>query len=198
MILYRIEPAYCNYSMDFVPVVPHRLMRGENNTTKRICVAKSIKDCIYASPYSLHGDGVPYFSVFRVFEFDIDKNDEAFLDTFEIEDDVPDAYESNECWIVRPITASRMYYIGKITDNNGMGISYDIISESEIYNIVDISVIDNDSKNSEIEYLFKNGFDDYHELIRSWKIREDGKMIIESDFLFWGKKFEDIVNEENI
>lgn len=104
MSLYYVDRCYENILDIFKPQIPTALMQGENKTIPRICLSKSIEGCINAASWG-HSQ-IAYRTeneVFRLYVFDEkDILKENFIDSNKLwEDDlVPDAYLTQEIWVV--------------------------------------------------------------------------------------------------
>ena len=96
----------------FTPRIPEYTCKGENNTIKRISVARSIEDAISGFPYK------DYFvndykrcqkRLLSIYEFKVKKKDIIFSE--DLKDYVPDTHITNECWLVKETVG-----IGRIVD----------------------------------------------------------------------------------
>lgn len=188
MILYRIEPAYAEFSNKLIPKIPRLRMKGEDAVTPRVCVAQDIDGCIWATPYVETGSHFNWH-IFRVFEFEINEDDKDLVLSSELyeEELVPDALDTGECWIKRPIEAVRCHYITGVHLHNGMAACYEDVSEEKLAfpdenNKIYIDISRYLDKNYEKEDIkdaidfIKSGFDDYGDTI--YGITIEGNVII--------------------
>lgn len=117
-MLYHLSTDLNNHINEFKPRVPKRenRMKGENNYIPRICVAKSIEDCLSAMPeggYALGKSDKP--NIIRVYEFneaDVIKENLIAPSNLYFEELVLDAWVTGEYWIVEQnIKPVRIYDI---------------------------------------------------------------------------------------
>lgn len=128
MKMYHVSLNIFDDIKEFYPRVPKTTMKGEDTTTERVCVAKTIEDCLNALLYwdSLRMRLTDNYEinwgimskcqrVFKIYEFDIEKD---FLispkDLYE-RNLVPDALLNNEYWCTKKLIPVKSYLI-KITD----------------------------------------------------------------------------------
>lgn len=107
----------------FTPRIPLQRMYGENNTVARVCVAPSVDDCLYGSPYTAelfprdgyiergevaivcHTDAVgdDYHGVpFVIYTFDV--SDDDVMTPAALTELVPDATYTDEHWLIASAT----------------------------------------------------------------------------------------------
>ena len=100
-IAYHISQEISLNEKEFVPRVPRFRTKDEEGTTKRVCVSKSIEGAIGAFPYkseitsSVNCKKPTYLAVYEV-----DLNRLEHLDSKDIEELVPDAHLTEECWVL--------------------------------------------------------------------------------------------------
>ena len=115
-MLYYVDRSYEQKIKEFVPKIPNATMQGENETIERICLCPTIEDCIYAASWG-HSN-ISYRNineVFRVYEFDendICKKNIINSDELWSKQLVPDAYITNEIWVIKQILKPKnIFYI---------------------------------------------------------------------------------------
>ncbi|MDF2879600.1 MAG: hypothetical protein K0R54_157 [Clostridiaceae bacterium] len=116
MKLYHVSRDINKREVEFVPRIPKYRCENEESKTKRICVCPSIEDSISSFPYRNYFVNVAmrwkknnYLAVFKI-------NTEKFLSSEELIDKVPDAFLTNEYWILEPFCATaELIKIKKLT-----------------------------------------------------------------------------------
>lgn len=105
---------------ELIPRVPKNVLKEEDSITPRVCVCPTIEDCFRSVSW-----GINYYEkakyegkdreLIRVLEFDVDNIGlDNIIDNHEIvkKSLVPDAFETNEFWIVnKSIKADKIFYI---------------------------------------------------------------------------------------
>lgn len=106
-MIYHLSTELSKIIPVFTPRIPERTrrMEGENGDIPRICVAKTIEDCLSAMPdggYSLEESEKPI--IIRVYEFDeetIDPENLISPSHLYLSGWVLDSWVTGECWVVR-------------------------------------------------------------------------------------------------
>lgn len=132
---YHVSSNYDREINEFIPRIPHNRASGEDAVQKRICVSTSLQGCIKAAPtiwYHMHtylnaeyydpythmerlttlleqNEKVGY--LFKVYEFYLDEGEVISASVLKENEWVPDADQTNEHWITKPIKPSKSYYI---------------------------------------------------------------------------------------
>lgn len=95
----------------FVPRIPETRAPGENDTIKRICFSDSILHALHAIPnagdildYFINQENIPLFLYIYSMESD-QLADSDWMDWKQVEEYVPDAMLTKECWVMRSINA---------------------------------------------------------------------------------------------
>lgn len=84
----------------FKPMIPANRCKGENDTIKRICVAKTVKDALSSFPYKNKYANKPWlWRYITVYEIEVPVEDVIFSE--DLTKYVPDAHITNECWITK-------------------------------------------------------------------------------------------------
>lgn len=148
MKFYHVSEDIYNDILEFKPRVPKSILKGENDNISRVCVAKEIKNCINSVDY-YDSINFLYSSVednevlcgnrlLKVYEFEIDDEDDLLKDFFEISKYVPDAIVNEEYWYMGNLKPLDSYIINIIDCAN----DNDIIKYNKVrYEIVDIKDI---------------------------------------------------------
>ena len=105
-MLYHLSKDFSQVITVFIPRIPQReqRMEGENEDIPRICVAKSIEDCLSAMPgggYALEGGEKPHR--IRVYEFDertVNPNNLIPPSLLYFSGWVLDAWVTGEYWVI--------------------------------------------------------------------------------------------------
>lgn len=110
-----------DFVTELTPRIPKYVLKGEDKTTARICVSKSIEGAFISVPWSCeYYDGIKYEGnerqFIRVLEFNLENiPKENFIDTDALIEKklVPDAMSTDECWIVNidKIKPDKIFYI---------------------------------------------------------------------------------------
>ena len=102
------------------PRIPKNRLKGEDDTTPRICVCPTIEDCFKSVPWAVNYYEKKKYEgenreLVRVLEFDVkDIGLENIIDNdFIVKNSlVPDALDSNEFWIInKTVKPNSTYYI---------------------------------------------------------------------------------------
>lgn len=141
----------------FEPTIPEYIMKEEDRTIPRICVGKTIIDCLngicyldeyYNNLFKSTENNCDYnssnFRVMKVYEFELSEMD-SIKTPIEIVEYVPDALRTNEHWVLNDIEPINEYLIqimdltlvtvdnvGFISDCEVTPISHSVIA-SECY-----------------------------------------------------------------
>lgn len=115
-MLYYVDRSYEDIIEEFVPKIPSATMDGENHSIPRICLCPTIEDCINAASWG-HSNLIyrKPNEVFRVYMFDEkDIKKENYMNSNELWEQglVPDAYITNEIWVInQKLKPIDVYYI---------------------------------------------------------------------------------------
>lgn len=96
----------------FTPSIPKHRCKNENDTIKRISVARTVKDAISGFPYKdsfVNKYNKCQKRLLSVYEFRVKKKDVIFSE--DLKDYLPDVHITNECWLVKESVG-----IGKVID----------------------------------------------------------------------------------
>lgn len=103
-MLYYVDRNFEKIIDEFVPQIPKYPMQGENTNTERICLCKNVKGCLNAASWGNEGIADRGdFEIYRLYCFDEKDIQEGNLidtDTLWKEELVPDAYLTDEVWVV--------------------------------------------------------------------------------------------------
>ena len=134
MVLYHIS---YNLEQDgecmFSPKIPEKVEGDEDITIPRICFADTIQNCIR----SVNGYPRDEINYIRVYEFEVDPNDEALVSWKEIYSKgyVNDAELTHEFWYLKPVKLkSRVYKITEFDKQEFIVISQ--VSKQKIVSIL--------------------------------------------------------------
>lgn len=176
MIFYHISENIYDDIDTFIPRVPLSILKNENSTKKRICIAKSIKDCLSGLNYhtsvnymfneSEENESYVGNRIIKVYEFDINEDDINLLNYKDIRNYVPDSLESKEYWYLNILKPKKSYMINivdyDLLDNNANildKVKYELIMNLKSIPVKAKVVIPNKSdKNNLLEMidLFNN------------------------------------------
>lgn len=171
MKFYHIsEDIYKNIKR-FNPRIPLSILKEEDSSINRVCIAKSIKDCLSAINYHIsvnymfneleENDGYVGNRIVKVYEFEIDENDTNLLDYIKIQKYVPDSIKTNEYWYLKSLTPIKSYLINitnydlMYNDSNILtNVEYEIIKNlNAIPKEANILIFNEDDKENLIEMV---------------------------------------------
>lgn len=149
MRFYHVSEDIYSEILEFVPKVPKSILNGENDRINRICIAREIKDCINAISYydsinflysSIEDNEVLSGNrLLKVYEFEINEDNDLLRDFVKISGYVPDAISNREYWYMGNLTPIKSYIIN-ITDYicndelwvNCSDVKYEIIKIDDV------------------------------------------------------------------
>jgi hypothetical protein len=114
------------------PCIPHHTLPDEDRSILRICTSTSLDGCltgiglnrIAKNGIESGGWGEDVFLPFTVLVFYVDWKDPWFLPTCEVSKYVPDAFETNECWLLEPMLPDEVNHLwlvnGKVLDEHSL------------------------------------------------------------------------------
>ncbi|MGU8834192.1 hypothetical protein ACV3UL_07820 [Clostridium perfringens] len=122
MKMYHVSKDIYDKVTIFTPKVPDYLLKNEDNKIKRICVGRSIQDCLNGLCYDtnisnkLFNDNQTCYEllgecyrVMKVYEFDVP--DELVFNHHYVSSFVPDAMETKENWLKHTVKPTDEYLI---------------------------------------------------------------------------------------
>lgn len=176
--LYHVS-RYAAKDKTFIPRIPSYRAFNENNTIPRICTSTSIEGCLNGIPQiKSYADNVREARrVFKVFEFNIDKNKKSNIITSDkLKDEIPDIDITDEHWLTSKTIADKMYYISYISGRNENNLnSFDILYQKSILKINEsFDIILNDIE--EVNLL--------NNLIKKYRLENKVACIVEVDSYF--------------
>ena len=134
----------------FNPRIPLSILKEEDSNINRVCIAKSIKDCLSAINYHISvnymfnelEENEDYIGnrIIKVYEFEIDENDMNLLDYKKIQRYVPDSIKTKEYWYLKSLIPIKSYLIN-ITSYDLMDNDSNILTNVEYEIIKDLNII---------------------------------------------------------
>lgn len=171
MKLYHISENIYENIETFNPRIPLSILKEEDSSINRVCIAKSIQDCLSAINYHIsvnymfneleENESYVGNRIVRVYEFDINEKDENLLNYNQISKYVPDSIQTKEYWYLKPLTPVKSYLINIINydllDNDSnilTDLEYEVIEDLNIIpQVVNISVFTEEDKNNLAEMV---------------------------------------------
>lgn len=139
MELYHVSADINRIHNIFVPRIPLDRMEGENITTSRICVSKTIEGALSAFPegglrldslYDCRTESI----IIRVYEFEVSKKNIIDDKILYEKGWVNDANLTQECWIIKNIKPQEIYDIEIKNFQEGIA---DLLTYSQLKSIKD-------------------------------------------------------------
>lgn len=120
-MFYHISLDTSDIVEEFTPRIPSEQSRieGEDRTIPRICVAKTIEDCLSGFPeggYKLEGNCPMLIRVYEFDEKEIDNENIVRAPELFLENIVPDAWVTGEHWVVNQTLKPKNHYVIQIKE----------------------------------------------------------------------------------
>lgn len=121
LMFYHVSMDTSDIVEEFSPRIPteHSRIEGEDRTVPRICVAKTIEDCLTGFPeggYRLEGNCPMLIRVYEFDEKDIPKENVVRAPELFLKNIVPDAWITGEHWIVNQSLKPTQHYLIEIRE----------------------------------------------------------------------------------
>lgn len=121
LMFYHVSLDTSDIVEEFTPRIPTEQSRieGEDRTVPRICVAKTIEDCLTGFPeggYRLEGNCPMLIRVYEFDEKDIQQENVVRAPELFLQNIVPDAWITGEHWIVNQSVKPKQHYLIEIRE----------------------------------------------------------------------------------